>query len=59
MNDALDFDDDHDEEPEVTLASVNSQTAAVVSKGDSPAYRAEAICALLEREIGVEKLLTL
>jgi hypothetical protein len=29
----------------------------VVSKGDSPAYRAEAICALLEREIGVVAIL--
>jgi hypothetical protein len=29
------------------------------SEGDSRAYQAEAICALLERELGVERLLTL
>jgi hypothetical protein len=65
LNDALDLADEHDEEPEAELPSgqfhIGDQIAIlpVVSDGDSPAYRVEAICALLERELGIEKLVIL
>jgi hypothetical protein len=47
--------DEREEHPEIRMP----MGQPVVSEDDSPAYRAEAICMVLEREIGIEKLLRL